>query len=76
MIFFNNMFNFFVCPKLSILTKYLDMSLRFALGGRRVQLLCHVWPCDPMDCSKAGSPVLHHLPEFAQVHVHRVGNAL
>ena len=22
--------------------------------------------CDPMDCSTPGSPVLHHLPEFAQ----------
>ena len=25
--------------------------------------------CDPMDCSKPGFPVPHHLPEFAQVHV-------
>ena len=28
--------------------------------------------CDPMDCSMPGSPVLHHLPEFAQTHVHWV----
>ena len=27
-------------------------------------------PCDPMDCSMLGSPVLHYLPEFAQTHVH------
>ena len=27
---------------------------------------------DPMDCSTAGFPVLHHLPELAQTHVHRV----
>ena len=26
--------------------------------------------CDPMDCSTPGFPVPHHLPEFAQVHVH------
>ena len=26
--------------------------------------------CDPMDCSKPGSSVLHYLPEFAQIHVH------
>ena len=26
--------------------------------------------CDPMHCSKPGFPVLHHLPEFAQTHVH------
>ena len=30
--------------------------------------------CDPMDCSTPGSPVLHCLPEFAQSHVHRVGD--
>ena len=27
--------------------------------------------CDNMDCSTPGFPVLHHLPEFAQTHVHR-----
>ena len=26
--------------------------------------------CDPMDCSTPGFPVLHHLPEFTQTHVH------
>ena len=26
--------------------------------------------CDPMDCSTPGIPVHHHLPEFAQTHVH------
>ena len=30
--------------------------------------------CDPMDCSTPGFPV--HLPEFAQTHVHRVGDAI
>ena len=29
--------------------------------------------CDPMDCSTAGFPVHHQLPELAQTHVHRVG---
>ena len=29
-----------------------------------------------MDCSMPGSPVLHHLPEFAQTHVRWVGDAL
>ena len=28
--------------------------------------------CNPMDCSTPGFPVLHRLPEFAQVHVHVV----
>ena len=26
--------------------------------------------CDPMDCSMPSFPVLHHLLEFAQIHVH------
>ena len=29
-----------------------------------------------MDCSTPGFPVLHHLPEFAQTHVHRVSDAI
>ena len=26
-------------------------------------------PCDPLNCSMPGFSVLHHLPEFAQIHV-------
>jgi len=32
--------------------------------------------CDPMDCSFPGLLVLHHLPEFAQVHVHCIGDTI
>ena len=32
--------------------------------------------CDPMECSTPGFPVLHHLPELAQTHVHWVGVAI
>ena len=32
--------------------------------------------CDPMDCSTPGFPVHHQLPEFAQIHVHQVGDAI
>ena len=32
--------------------------------------------CDPMNCSPSGSCVLHHRPEHAQMHVHRVGDAI
>ena len=32
--------------------------------------------CDPMDCSTPGFPVLHHLPELAQTHVHSVSDAI
>ena len=32
--------------------------------------------CDPMDCSKPGLLIPHHLPKFAQVHVHCIGDAI
>ena len=32
--------------------------------------------CDPMDCSTPGFPGHHQLPDFAQIHVHWVGNAI
>ena len=32
--------------------------------------------CDPMDCSTPGFPVLYHLPELAQIHVHWVSDAI
>ena len=31
--------------------------------------------CDPMNCRTPGLPVHHQLPEFTQIHVHRVGDA-
>ena len=32
--------------------------------------------CDPIDCSTPGLPVLHYLLEFAQTHVHCIGDAI
>ena len=32
--------------------------------------------CDPMDCSLQGFPVPHHFPEFAQVHVRCISDAV
>ena len=32
--------------------------------------------CDPMDCNVPGFPVLHHLLEFVQTHVHWVSDAI
>ena len=31
--------------------------------------------CNPMDCSTPGLYLPHHLPKFAQVHVHCIGDA-
>ena len=41
-----------------------------------VKSLSRVRPCSPMHCSTLGLPVLHCLPEFAQTHVHWVGDAI
>ena len=38
-------------------------------------LICSL-PTDPMDCSTPGLPASHRLPEFTQVHLHRVSDAL
>ena len=32
--------------------------------------------CNPMDCSTPDFPAFHHLSEFAQTHVHWVGDAI
>ena len=32
--------------------------------------------CDPMDCSTPAFPVHHQLPQLAQTHAHRVGDAI
>ena len=32
--------------------------------------------CDPMNYSTPGLPVHHQLPEFTQIHVHRVSDAI
>ena len=52
-----------------------DISSLFEYFCCSVTQLCLAL-CDPMDCSMPGSPVLHHLPELAQTHVHRVSDAI
>ena len=32
--------------------------------------------CDSMNCSMPGPPDHHQLPEFTQIHMHRVGDAI
>ena len=52
------------------------------LGSKTLAYCCcsavHLCPtfCDPTDCSMPGLPVPHHLPEFAQVHVHCISDAI
>ena len=48
-----------------------------SVGLSSVQSLSHVWLfATPTDCSTPGFPVHHQLPELAQTHVHRVGDAI
>ena len=57
-------------------------SLTFQRGQVLSLCLCHpvskscLTLCDPVDYSTPGLPVHHYLPEFAQTHVHEVGDAL
>ena len=41
-----------------------------------VQSLSYVQLFDPVDCSMAGFPVHHQLPELAQIYVHRVSDVI
>ena len=55
------------------------LGCEFLLLGQRF-LVVRLLPCptlwDLMDCSMPGSSVLHCLLKFAQIHVHRVGDAI
>ena len=41
-----------------------------------VQWLSHVQLCDPVDYNSPGFPVVHHLLEFVQTHVHCFDDAI
>ena len=47
------------------------LSVHFTLVTQSCPTLC-----DPMNLSTPGLPVHHHLPEFTQTHIHRVGDAI
>jgi len=73
---------------LSICVKQVNFALIFIITTLQLYLLCIpsccCYPvaqpclslCDPMDCSTPGFPVLHHLLELSQTHVHWVGDAI
>ena len=46
-------------------------SVQFSLVAQS-----HLTLCNPMNRSTSGLPVHHHLLEFTQTHVHRVGDAI
>ena len=51
--------------------------IRKSLQQSKVSSVAQSCPtlCDPMDCSTHGFPVHYQFPEFAQTHVHWVGDA-
>ena len=54
-----------------ILTEMNFSSVQFCSVAQSCPTLC-----DPMNRSTPGLPVHHHLPEFTQTHVRRVGDAI
>ena len=70
---------FFFCIKIN--KKQLWLNSYYLIMWHCIDYCCSVAQLcltllDPMDCSTPGFPVLHHLPEFAQTHVHRVSDAI
>ena len=60
--------------KLQLQTKFsctADKSVQFSFVAKSCPTLCN-----PMNCSTPGLPVHQQLPEFAQTHVHPVGDAI
>ena len=76
------------CPKLRFLTQSNSQArgmdcITSAVGHAQQGFCCccsvpKSYPtlCSPVNCSMLGFPVLHHLLEFAQTHVHWVGDAI
>ena len=55
--------------------RFFTVSVTSSVQFSSVALSCPIL-CDPMNCSTPGLPVYHHLLEFTQTHVHRVGDAI
>ena len=55
--------------------KFCSLSYLPAVQFSSVAQSCPIL-CDPMDCSMLGLPLYYQLPELAQTHVHRVGDAI
>ena len=55
-----------------------DWSFSFSISSVHFSSVTQSCPtlCNPMNCSTPGLPVHHHLPEFTQTLVHRVGDAI
>ena len=71
--------NYFVHYRDAVFHCFKDaMSQRFIWGSVQFSSVTQscLTLCDPMNHSTPGFPVHHHLPEFTQTHVHRLGDAI
>ena len=59
---------FYLCPFLLLNWIVNTGSVHFSRS--------HVWLWDPKDCNMPGFPVHYQLPEFTQIHVHQVSDAI
>ena len=64
----------------NVLFFFFNLTTKERTEGKQIQFssVAQQCPtlCDPVNRSTPGLPVHHHLPEFTQTHVHRVGDAL
>ena len=58
-------------PEIKLLTSVQSSSVQSSSVAQSCLTLC-----DPMNCSTPGLPVHHQLPEFTQIHVHWVSDAI
>jgi len=55
--------------------KHMPNIIHYSLQFSSVAQSCLTF-CNPMDCSMLGLPIHHQLPELAQIHLHRVSDAI
>ena len=55
---------------------FTDFIFHFISIVAVVQLLSHIWLCDPVDCSMPGFPILHYLLEFSETPFHWVSDTI
>ena len=66
------------CRGTIFVTDRKQKSMVFAVLSAQFSSVAQSCPtlCNPMNRSRPGLPVYHHLPEFTQTHVHQVGDAI